>query len=30
VGTFVGAGEALLQRVMPRRLRVALKHVEPV
>lgn len=26
---FVGVGEVLLRRVTPRRLRVALKHVEP-
>jgi hypothetical protein len=29
LGTFVGAGEVLLRRMTPRRLRVALKHVEP-
>jgi hypothetical protein len=29
LGTFVGAGEMLLRRVTPRRLRVARKHVEP-
>jgi len=29
LGTFVGAGEVLLRRVTPRRLRVELKHVEP-
>ena len=29
LGAFVGVGEVLLRRVTPRRLRVALKHVEP-